>query len=292
VNEPMHQEDQLLTNRVWIDGIGDLSGVVERIVDTNVRMPFLQMQHSGAPAIVYPDSDVVYTIDLSNIGQIAATQVVLRDIYDPNVTFVSAVPDPDAGTDHQWTIAQLDPNQTSQIQVTVHVNKPFPAGVYSVTNEIAVSSAETYEIDGPSASTGVSVPSLDLAVSANPWPVSPGDQMTYRIDYINTGEPATNAVLTMQLDPYADTYVGASPVPDNGCAGGVCIWTLGDVIPGIGESITLQVNVDSDVPGNIMYVTTETSIESSEVGPNVVVTQDPYANRNFNVYLPIVLKHR
>ncbi|MBL86540.1 MAG: hypothetical protein CMO82_07765, partial [Winogradskyella sp.] len=67
--------------------------------------------------------EVVFTIEVANIGNVTATNVVISEQIPTGYVFVSAITT--AGTysefDGEWTVGQLDPDQVEILEITVEV---------------------------------------------------------------------------------------------------------------------------------------------------------------------------
>ncbi|WP_370002099.1 gliding motility-associated C-terminal domain-containing protein, partial [Winogradskyella sp.] len=68
-------------------------------------------------------AEVTFTIEVANIGNVTATNIVISEQIPSGYVFVSAITT--AGTysdiDGEWTIGQLDPDQVEILQITVEV---------------------------------------------------------------------------------------------------------------------------------------------------------------------------
>ncbi len=82
----------------------------------------------GSPRQVAPGADITYTITLKNIGTTPLTNVVVRETYDANVSFLNATPSPDTGTNNRWTISSLGAGVTRTIVITVRVKQAVGNG--------------------------------------------------------------------------------------------------------------------------------------------------------------------
>ncbi|MFC0605277.1 T9SS type B sorting domain-containing protein, partial [Winogradskyella pulchriflava] len=84
-------------------------------------------------------AEVTFTIEVANIGNVTATNIVISEQIPSGYVFVSAITT--AGTysefDGEWTIAQLDPDQVEILQITVEV-----LGFGDYANTAFVSSAD------------------------------------------------------------------------------------------------------------------------------------------------------
>ena len=198
--------------------------------------------HSVDP--VAAGANLTYTITYSNAtsGTEIATNTVITETYDPNVTFVSASPSPNTGN-NQWDVGDLAPGDSGTITVTVAVKTPLPNGTQLV-NKASIQSgqdtANTQEV-----TTVQSSPVLAINKIHSVDPVAAGANLTYTITYSNStsaSETATNAVIKETYDPNV-TFVSASPPPNAGNNQ----WNLGSLAPGDSGTITVTVQVKADL---------------------------------------------
>jgi uncharacterized repeat protein (TIGR01451 family) len=90
-------------------------------------VPVLEINKTGVPDPVSPGGALSYTIAVNNAGNATATNVSVKETYDANVTFVSAVPAPSSGDD-TWQFATLNVSETRRINISVTVNAAVPNG--------------------------------------------------------------------------------------------------------------------------------------------------------------------
>ena len=125
VNTPL-ANGTLISNNVTLTSN---EGTVSDSETTTVNSaPSLSITKTDDPDPVVAGNQIVYTISYGNAGTDAATAVVITEAYDANVTFVSAIPAPDATFDNQWTIGNLAAGGSGTITVTVLVNTPLANG--------------------------------------------------------------------------------------------------------------------------------------------------------------------
>jgi uncharacterized repeat protein (TIGR01451 family) len=183
--------------------------------------------------------NVVYTVSYSNNGNADAAAVVVTATYDPNVTFVSATPAPDPGTNNRWTIGALPTGGSGQVSITLRVAGVLPNGtLLTTTASIA---------DGPAFSTASentvvsSTPALGVSILDAPEPVRPGETLSYTITYANTGsDVATGVSLALTYDP-ATTFVSATPPPTLGDNQ----WSPRRPRPGASGTVVVDVTVNA-----------------------------------------------
>lgn len=94
------------------------SNVVTHYVSS---VPILNIAKADNPDPVVAGQELTYTITYENTGNMVANNVVITETYDSSVTFKSATPAPDGGTDDIWTIATLPLDGPHAITITVEV---------------------------------------------------------------------------------------------------------------------------------------------------------------------------
>ncbi len=206
------------------------------------REPVLSLTKTDTEP-VSAGAEFVYTLTYSNAaaGSATATDVVLTELYDPNTTFVSASPPPDAGTDDVWTLGNLVPGASGQITITMQAASPLANGT-QLANVAELSSAEGATASAEETTTVQSAPILGLSQLADLETVAPGETLTLEVTYRNESSAnavATNVVLRETFDPNV-IYLSAEPEPD---AGTTNQWTLPDLRPGASGTVRIQVQV-------------------------------------------------
>ncbi len=84
---------------------------------------------SSDPSIVPPSGNVTYQIYFNNTGDLTLTNVVITEYYPEGVTFISASPAPDPGTNNIWTWKEdLRPGRSGNINISVTVPEPWEKG--------------------------------------------------------------------------------------------------------------------------------------------------------------------
>jgi uncharacterized repeat protein (TIGR01451 family) len=110
----------LLTNRADIaDNASD--SATSAAVTTVRNTASLTLSKTASPDPVASGATITYVITYKNSGSTTLTGVKVTEAYDQNVSFVSAVSAPDAGTNNSWTIGTLAAGASSSITVTATV---------------------------------------------------------------------------------------------------------------------------------------------------------------------------
>jgi uncharacterized repeat protein (TIGR01451 family) len=102
--------------------------------------PVLEINKTCVPDPVSPGGALNYTIQVNNAGNANATNVIVMETYDKNVSFVAAVPAPSSGDD-TWQFPTLNASETEWINISVTVNSSVPNGTV-LHNIVNVSCAE------------------------------------------------------------------------------------------------------------------------------------------------------
>ena len=195
----------VLTNQVTLDSDQTTPVTITETTDVTTASE-LTVSKIDIPDPVPAGGNLTYIISYQNGGTAPADDVVITEMYDSQVTFVSANPAPRSGTDNVWDIGDLAVGEGGSIQVKVRVDTPLPDGS-TLTNRVTIDSAHTspqthVEI------TGVSSPDLVITATHEPSIFSPGELMTYTVTYSNTGHWQAEGVIITTTLPQNTTCVG------------------------------------------------------------------------------------
>jgi uncharacterized repeat protein (TIGR01451 family) len=86
-----------------------------------------ELNKTASSSIVAPGGTITYTITYRNRDSNGISDVVIVESYPPGVTFISASPPPDSGTDNRWTIGDLPAGASGTI--TIEVRAPDEAKI-------------------------------------------------------------------------------------------------------------------------------------------------------------------
>jgi uncharacterized repeat protein (TIGR01451 family) len=233
----------------WVDlnyenGAGIAQPTVSDSATTLIINPLLEVTKWGPPT-ANPGDYIPYWINYSNIGTDWAYNVIITDIYPPEISFVYAIPPPDVG-DNEWFIGALPPGAFGTILIAVQVNVNATPGTVLVNNATVdyEDSIGTPCHDWANAITIVVGPSMDIAKDATPY-ANETDFITYTISYWNNGtDTAYNVVITETYPPWV-TFVSATPpasVGDN-------VWIISAVPPGGFGTIQITMQIDIGASG-------------------------------------------
>jgi uncharacterized repeat protein (TIGR01451 family) len=205
--------------------------------------PVLSIKKSDNPDPVLAGGTLNYSISVNNSGNATATNVTVKETYDGNVTFVTAVPAPSQGND-TWKFATLNVNETKWVNISVLVNASAPNGtvlhnIVNVTCDEGVTDSDTEDTTVLSALA----PVLEINKTSNPDPVLAGGTLNYSISVNNTGNAtATNVTVTETYDANV-TFVTAVPAPSHGND----TWVFATLNPSETRWINISVSVNASV---------------------------------------------
>jgi len=206
----------------------------------------LTISKSVNPASARPGGVVTCTILFENIGNAAATNVVLVDdleegcvdsvssisadgSYDGNVVTWSALPDVAPGTSSSVSYQATLKDAASGV---------FPAGATTVHNTATIDSDDTMPAADDHPLTVNAAPALNMSKTVSPGVTLPEGVVVYTIACSNTGDAtATNVNLSDDPDETYVASVGAIS-GDGGYDGDIIHWSIGDL--SAGDSCTFE----------------------------------------------------
>ena len=196
-------------------------------VQTNLS---LEIEKVGDPNGVRPGELLSYELIVANRGTTALHNIVVRELFDPNLDVVSSLPAPDLGTDDRWTIAYLPAGAARTINIVTLVKADALPGTI-IHNMAQIEDgggdpcvpgdpcniARTYE------DTEVVEPAvLGMSIDDLPDPVGPLDELVYAITFSNLSQDdLTGVVVRADADPNL-VFEESSPPAD-----GDLFWDIG-----------------------------------------------------------------
>ena len=209
----------ILTNGNYAIVSNEVPSTSGNIVSTTVSGP-LAISKVDSPDPLPAGGTITYQLTYANNGTVAASGVVITESYDPNLTFVSSTPAPDAGFNNQWTIGTLAAGASGTIAITASL----PAGLPNGT--LIANLASITDTPGNGASAGsvttVNQPVLTISETDSPDPVASGGTLTLTITYTNAGTTTLTGVTVFHTYDSNLTFVSAVPSPN---AGTTDTWT-------------------------------------------------------------------
>src|SRR5207249_4778239 len=175
----------------------------------------------------------------SNTGNANATGVVITDTIPVNTSFVSAT---GGGTLAAgvvtWNIGALAAGASSSVQLVVQVASPLANGTVITNGTYSIDRNETAPTAGASITTTVaSTPTLTISKTDAPDPVVAGANITYTINYSNSGNANATGVVIADTIPVNTSFVSATGggPPRRGAVP----WNIGALAAGASASVQL-----------------------------------------------------
>jgi uncharacterized repeat protein (TIGR01451 family) len=263
-----------------------------------------------APEQADADTDVTFSVTVTNFGPDASDVVTLSDPLPPGMTFVSADTDaawlctlPVVGTNGviDCTLASLDLGAPASFSIVAHIDAATPDGTY-FSNVASVATATDPNSENDSAVATVQTPpppAADVGVSVQgPEGTNPDLDVVYAIEVVNGGpEAATNVALGTTIP---GDMVFVSLVQDSGpafsCTTGAAIdCTLATLDAGASATFTLTGHIPSGTLDGatyqlFLYVSSgyDTNTENDQSPTLVCVQQDRCAAGSCNADQAVV----
>ena len=246
---------------------------------TVISSPLLTIEKTDSKDPVHPGDYLNYTITVENTGNANATNVVIKETYDPNVTFISANPAPTVGN-NEWHISLLQPGDTYTIQIKVQVHKPLENNIF-LNNSVNVTcdegkTNETYE------ETLVTAPELVITKESIPATTEPNSTLMYRIRVRNYGLIEANNVVIKDVYDSRVNFISSNPMPTVSNNE----WHIGVLDAGDSFVIEVYVEVPASVENgstlvNYVNVTCEEGNYDEAIVYTPVISSPPYTYKKF-----------
>jgi uncharacterized repeat protein (TIGR01451 family) len=153
-----------------------------------VVQPYVTVGKMAAPDPVQADAELVYTIRVTNTGEVSLTDVVITDTL-PGTVMPTGV--------QTWSVPyHLEPGEVYSLTLPVTVGWGYSG---TLTNEVAVSTAEGATDVYSMTSLAQVTPAVEVEKRVDPPTVEAGDPLTYTITMTNTGNISLTPTVTDTL---------------------------------------------------------------------------------------------
>jgi uncharacterized repeat protein (TIGR01451 family) len=189
---------------------------------------------------------------------------VLSDTLPVSVTLLSSSQptDTQSGFTLGWDLGDLPDGASQTFTVVVQVHSDVSG---TISNNVLVSSSTPDPIPANNSYTKLTTVGAlaDLSVSKSDYPttVIAGETLTYTIAVTNSGPSYARSVILSDTLPAGASLISSSR-PTDTQSGNTLGWDLGDLADGASQTITVVVQVHSDVTGpfsNTVWVTSTTA---------------------------------
>lgn len=232
----------------------------------------------NGPQTAQANTDVTFTITLTNAGPSSATNVSLTDTLPGTMTFVNltqsgattfscSTPASGSGGTITCTAGSMPANTTVTFQLTGHV-PPGTASGTTFTNTATVTSDEDPDDENNTGTTGFTISSSDIGiVKSGPAMATSGTDLPYTITVTNNGpdfaqsaqfsDPLPAGVTFVSIQQVSGTATSTCATPAPGSTGTVTCSVFG-INPTQGAQFTLTVHVGTTdpIPAQITNVAT------------------------------------
>jgi uncharacterized repeat protein (TIGR01451 family) len=237
-----------LLNEATVVADGGLQDSAKHTVSVNEAK--LAVKQVG-PSWRYAGRPATWTITVTNPGEAALNNVLLREQLPPELTFKSADKGGQAnGGVVTWSLGTLEPSKSQVVQVTATCSQltPQTATVATVTADPGLQAEDRATIKV------LGLPAFRFEVVDLVDPVPVGGKTTYKIDVTNQGSLAGDQVKIVAYVPPQMTYLNATgpakyKVEDNGRR------IVFDGIDGVAprQHLTYTVEVRADKAGPAVF---------------------------------------
>ncbi len=209
---------------------------------TTLTRPNLSLSKDG-PATAAAGSEFVYTLAYVNTGDGAAAGVSVTDTLPASLTFVSAQPAPtsQSGQTLTWDVGDVAAGGSGSVSLRVRLVATAQPGsaITNTAQTTTTSTGETTTTDntGTATTTVSQNPNVTLT-KTGPATANAGAQLTYTLDYGNSGGADAADVTVSDTLPAGLTFVSAAPAPSS-VRGQVLTWNLNTVAAGATGRITV-----------------------------------------------------
>ncbi|BFH10983.1 DUF11 domain-containing protein [Paenibacillus melissococcoides] len=253
----------------------DETGIISSSATNTVNPlppPILEIEKLDFPSVIAVNSELVYTIFVSNIGGSTATNVVMNDPLPAGTTFVSAESDQGTilfdGTTITNDIGSLAPGETVVIIIIV-----TPTVTGTVLNTATTFSDQTAPESSTTETLVIDQPIQELLISkfAGPDPATVGEELVYTIVVSNETTDLLTGVEVEDVLPAGLVFVSAETTQGtvNEVAGTVTA-LIGALAPGRSEII--MITVIPIAPGIVTNTATATSDQTPPVSSTIETT--------------------
>lgn len=217
--------------------------------------PALALVEKTSSPVVSAGDSVLYTLTFANFGNAVARDVQLTDELPPD-----AIPllvsdggkfDLLAGK-VVWDVGSLPPGGSVTVTYSLGTAVGTPDGtVWQSTASITASNA--WPTTAQSQVYIGSTPNFDLSKSG-PSAANAGEEVSWRIDYFNSGNGTAADVRLQDVIPSGWTYVRSTAT--SSVSSGVIAWDLGSVAPLSGAAVEVTLAAPNTANDGVSYLNT------------------------------------
>lgn len=259
------------TATIFATGTGLISSEeVNLLVSNKAALEVILTSDTGP---VEPGGVIQYTTTVTNTTAVIAENVVVTTNIPDNTGYLNNLGGGVYNSTDQvtWDFGNLGPGQAVSVGLLVRVGTPLANGtqISATSNASAVNTVTAGAVLLLFVSTE---PVLTLTKSASATQVSPGDQLTYTLEYGNVGNDVAEQFVVRDYLPSSTTFVSAN---EGGTfSQGLITWNVGTVPPGGGGIVSLTVQIDSPLSNGttLQNVAAAESLRSFPISAPTITT--------------------
>lgn len=262
---------------------------IDDTATVTIVTPDLSVTKTNGVNTLNPGQNTIYDIQIENIGDFDAENVVVTETV-PNFTTFNlsnstsgwvCLPDNSAGSTCEFNISSMNQGDIVNVDFSVDLDVNFPAGIDTIVNSVSVADDGTNGTD-PTPGNNLdddtdnlnAAPDLAIVKNDGITEIDPGGTIIYSLDYENVGSQNTTGVVISETVPNYTTFdpvnssAGWSCTPDNS-SGSTCEIPIGVLNVGDSGSVNFAVTVDVNFPSGVNNILNSTSIsDDGNNGPD------------------------
>ncbi len=267
-------DETVLGNRVTLD-YSDANGnpypQESDYVEVTVTAPIMTITKTADVTTADPGDEITYTLYYENTGTGDATNVEIVDIIPADTTVVSASPTwtSSSGDKYTWDVGTVSAGGSGTITLVVQVDVGIDDGIV-LTNYVSLyyedANGNPYPTETDHVEVTVTAPIMTITKTADVTTADPGDEITYALEYENTGTGEATDVYIKDTIPADTEYVSSNPVYTS-VSGNTYTWYFASVAGGSSGTITLVVKVKVATPDETL-LRNEVTLDYSDANGN------------------------
>lgn len=264
VASPITNGTIITNDRTVVTAANHASVMADPVATTVLSGPILTVAGTESADPVLAGDNLTYTFSVENTGTDVATNVTLTDVLPAGTTLAGADGWSTDGVSAAKSLGTIAASSTATAVLTVQTQ---PGASTAIVNDgYRVAADGLASVTGAPITTMLtSLPGLSLMTSVTPTTVTPGEQITYTVQYTNTGGTDATGVTLNAGIPQNSSFVSATA--GGTASSGVVTWNVGTLAPGMSGSVQYAVQVTSPLANGTVIAGATATIDALETAP-------------------------